>query len=433
MAVFSPFLLLWGRVARLAQNHVLHVVAAIGLVAAFRIPLLLPRTLVLALSTCISLLGVTARFSKTGPFLGVACLLVALDRLLFLSRPSLWSHPESAIALLFAAATSWRLADPATLGVEKPKPFSFVAILSLGSLLFAHQWLLLQSGALARLFALPVMPTALVCFAASVAGFAFPLSRRWMAVLPAGIALLLVRGFLVSTWTLALFAFFLSSLWRPTVAVAEDRPSATTVGGAVVVWFLHFLASIWTVAYNFVPFGGAFMRERTDWHLVVLAALAGLASLTEKESPPSKRERGGSCHHQAFAIAIVLLLLFAPVALIRLRGHLSVSLRAAKQARTDAGQIRSMIWAVHFGYDNFGRNSFEDIEHIIRSNNVNVIGLLESDLTRPFTDNWDIVNYLSETLGLHSDFGPSTLNNTWGCALLSAYPIVHVERWMLPR
>lgn len=33
---------------------------------------------------------------------------------------------------------------------------------------------------------------------------------------------------------------------------------------------------------------------------------------------------------------------------------------------------------------------------------------------------------------MYSDFGPSTLNNTWGCALLSVYPILHVERWMLP-
>jgi hypothetical protein len=41
------------------------------------------------------------------------------------------------------------------------------------------------------------------------------------------------------------------------------------------------------------------------------------------------------------------------------------------------------------------------------------------------------VDFLSNRLGLFSDFGPSTLNNTWGCALLSAYPIVHVERWML--
>ena len=50
-----------------------------------------------------------------------------------------------------------------------------------------------------------------------------------------------------------------------------------------------------------------------------------------------------------------------------------------------------MIWAIHFAYDNGGANSFEQIAQVIRQNNVNVIGLLESDLTRVYNDNlfWD--------------------------------------------
>jgi len=53
-------------------------------------------------------------------------------------------------------------------------------------------------------------------------------------------------------------------------------------------------------------------------------------------------------------------------------------------------------------------------------------------MTRPFNANWDIVEYLEENLHMYSDYGPSTLNETWGCALFSVFPIVRADREVLP-
>lgn len=58
-----------------------------------------------------------------------------------------------------------------------------------------------------------------------------------------------------------------------------------------------------------------------------------------------------------------------------------------------------------------------------------MIGLVETDGARTVFGNRDIVEYLEEELHLYSDFGPSSAQNTWGCALLSAYPIVRSERY----
>ena len=68
----------------------------------------------------------------------------------------------------------------------------------------------------------------------------------------------------------------------------------------------------------------------------------------------------------------------------------------------------------------------------IAREDLHVVGLLETDIARPFFGNLDLVEYLSEELAMYSDFGPSTADNTWGCALLSRFPIVRVNRIILP-
>eukprot|EP01105_Mastigella_eilhardi_P002414 TRINITY_DN1299_c0_g1_i1.p2 TRINITY_DN1299_c0_g1~~TRINITY_DN1299_c0_g1_i1.p2 ORF type:complete len:319 (-),score=71.25 TRINITY_DN1299_c0_g1_i1:39-995(-) len=94
--------------------------------------------------------------------------------------------------------------------------------------------------------------------------------------------------------------------------------------------------------------------------------------------------------------------------------------------------ISTMIWAVHFGYDNYGQNNFHDLARKIRDANVQVVGLLETDLARPFNANWDVVEWLGEELNMYTNYGPPTMKNTWGVAMLSAYPILSANHSFLP-
>lgn len=74
----------------------------------------------------------------------------------------------------------------------------------------------------------------------------------------------------------------------------------------------------------------------------------------------------------------------------------------------------------------------QELAKTMKDAKVNVVGLVETDCSRAFFSNRDVVEFVSEELGFYSDFGPSTATNTWGCALLSAYPIIKSDRIILP-
>jgi hypothetical protein len=172
-------------------------------------------------------------------------------------------------------------------------------------------------------------------------------------------------------------------------------------------------------------------------------------------------------------------------------------------------QVGAAVWAVHFGYTNFGDLSFDLIVDALNDQHAELIGLVETDLSRPIMANRDLgppthththththylfapaivpyfctpylytfaaehmytsntfylmlsvsvssspiskntsislptshicgadgslaVQYVAEKMHMYSEFGPSTRENTWGCALLSTYPIVQRNRVILP-
>ncbi|KAG5475935.1 hypothetical protein CUR178_03649 [Leishmania enriettii] len=91
------------------------------------------------------------------------------------------------------------------------------------------------------------------------------------------------------------------------------------------------------------------------------------------------------------------------------------------------------IWTVHFGLDNYNVDSFSRMVDELRKTEAGVIGLLESDSMHITNGNRDIVDYISYHLGFYyTDYGPTSLDNTYGCALISRYPILDVRRYVLP-
>lgn len=60
------------------------------------------------------------------------------------------------------------------------------------------------------------------------------------------------------------------------------------------------------------------------------------------------------------------------------------------------------MWAIHFGYNNYGRLNLEGLKDVITSNQANVIGLVETDATRTVMGNRDPIEWLAESLHMNS-------------------------------
>jgi len=167
----------------------------------------------------------------------------------------------------------------------------------------------------------------------------------------------------------------------------------------------------------------------------VMASLVNTAWSSKKEKDSdNKARRASKASSPRKEVVIVLGVLFVfgliPASLHRAVYYpRNIGLGAPSAQPT---VINGMIWNIHFGYDNFGRNNFQGVADAIRERNINVLGILESDTTRPVSANLDVVEFLAEDLQMNSDYGPSTAKNTWGCGLLTSFPILSLKRIVLP-
>ncbi|CAF4959380.1 unnamed protein product, partial [Rotaria magnacalcarata] len=201
---------------------------------------------------------------------------------------------------------------------------------------------------------------------------------------------------------------------------------------AALAYIIQVVYAVWTSAYNFVPFGGTLTRETS--HILVFFNFLGIyfgvytakynlgtyiRSHTASISFPNRQI------WSAFGIAF----------LIASTGTFSrfLSLPSTSLSNTeDPTHITAAVWTVHFGYDNNARPSLDRVASVLADTNADVIGLLETDTAKPFFGNNDLTSYLGEKLHMFTDFGPSTKDHTWGCIILSKYPIVRSVHYLLP-
>lgn len=238
-----------------------------------------------------------------------------------------------------------------------------------------------------------------------------------------------------------IMAIFLMAVAPTLLSSAIKHNPAFTFGLGFVFYNLMVLAHVWTVAYAFVP-GGFLLRERTD--LVTLAMMlligAGVLSASKTnaktgpkinvEKKPAAAAAGSAAAIKArpfyvYAVA-ALELMGIVIAYLRFPANNYVSYHPEEKVLT-AG-----IWTVHFSLDNDMWSSEVRMRDALRDLELDVVGLLESDLQRIIMGNRDTTQFLAEDLGMYVDAGPGPNKHTWGCALLSKFPIVNSTHHLLP-
>ncbi|KFY24500.1 hypothetical protein V493_05197, partial [Pseudogymnoascus sp. VKM F-4281 (FW-2241)] len=246
-----------------------------------------------------------------------------------------------------------------------------------------------------------------------------------------GAALLTARADWTGYGGALLLTVYLLAFSVPMLGAAAKRSPATVFGLGFLVYNFVVLFHVWVVAYAFVP-GGPLVRERTDWVMSTTMLFIGCGVFTI--SPPSN---GGAKSYtytppaprqRAHTLSVVgfLQLLAVCVAYMRFPTFDYTPYHAPQKL------ITAGIWTVHFSLDNDMWSSEYRIRDALRDLELDVVGLLESDLQRVIMGNRDTTQFLAEELGMYVDYGPGPNKHTWGAALLSKFPIVESEHHLLP-
>ncbi|GAW17740.1 hypothetical protein ANO14919_072060 [Xylariales sp. No.14919] len=274
-----------------------------------------------------------------------------------------------------------------------------------------------------------------------------------MASMTAGLLAGIYKPRLVSTWTVfgagcmgatiltrhanwfgyygaLVVAFYFTAISIPFLTAASQRRPAVTFGLGFLIYNFLVLFHVWVVAYAFVP-GGPLVRERTDWIMITTMLLvgAGVFNLTSQNARSHKTQQpvAQNRHRKYYAFALSAINIF-----FLITAYLRFPTNDYKPYHEESRVMTAGIWTIHFSLDNDMWSSEYRMRDLIKELEIDVIGLLESDLQRIIMGNRDTTQILAEELGMYVDYGPGPNKHTWGAALLSKFPIVNSTHHLLP-
>jgi hypothetical protein len=329
---------------------------------------------------------------------------------------------------------------------DKIKGSAALAGLGLGGLFFAMHSLLSDSSTMILWVwegypvrgPLAVPHGALTILAMSMGlffGLALPgLFRSWTVFGIGSIGAAVLTCY--SNWTgfygALLLAAYIMGVAPVLITSAVHHSPASTFGFGFFTYNFMVLFHVWVVAYAFVP-GGPLVREHTDWVMTTTMLLigAGVFSALVTSAPSSSRKsrdtgKGLQLSSHYVHILLALQLLSASIAYLRFPTN------DYKPYHKDEKVLTAGIWTIHFSLDNDMWSSERRMRDAIKELEIDVIGLLESDLQRIIMGNRDTTQFLAEDLGMYVDYGPGPNKHTWGSALLSKFPILKSTHHLLP-
>ena len=256
---------------------------------------------------------------------------------------------------------------------------------------------------------------------------------HWIKFCALGLGAFLLTSY--SHWTGYLGASMVAIeliAFTPPLLASAARSGPLAFGLGFLIYNFMVLAHVWIVAYAFVP-GGPLLREHTDWVMTatVLLVGAGIYNLPQRKAHAKVRQRqkrDGLERTKSYHVYAVAILELVAVAIAYLRFPTNDYMPYHK----DQKLITAGIWTIHFSLDNDMWSSERRIRDLIQELEVDVIGLLETDLQRIIMGNRDTTQFLAEDLGMYVDAGPGPNKHTWGAALLSKFPIVNSTHHLLP-
>ena len=226
-------------------------------------------------------------------------------------------------------------------------------------------------------------------------------------------------------------AFSLMSLSPTLITSAVRGNPGVSFGLGFFLYNIMVLAHVWVVAYAFVP-GGPIMREHTDYVVTAMMLLLGAGVWGSGEAGRSPKFRARTEGHRRYKSSYYVYVLLILEVLAVSVSYLRFPTNDYVPYHKDDKVLTAAVWTIHFSLDNDMWSSEHRIRDLIKELEVDVIGLVESDLQRIIMGNRDTTQFLAEDLGMYVDFGPGPNKHTWGSALLSKFPILNSTHHLLP-
>ncbi|EGE01893.1 calcofluor white hypersensitive protein [Trichophyton equinum CBS 127.97] len=326
------------------------------------------------------------------------------------------------------------------------KGSSILSALGFGGLTFAMHSLLSDSSTMILWvwegfpvrgpIAVPHGSLTLLAMAAGVyLGVTYPrLAGSWTAfgLGSVGAALLTGNSHWLGFYGGLMLAVYVMAVAPVLISSGVKHSPATVFGLGFFVYNFMVLFHVWIVAYAFVP-GGPLVRERTDWVMTSTMLLIGAgvfsSSVSQTTSSAKYRKPVVNARKQRtyyfYVLGALQIFSFAV-------GFMRFPTNDYTPYHKDEKIMTAGIWTVHFSLDNDMWSSERRMRDAIKELELDVVGLLESDLQRIIMGNRDTTQFLAEDLGMYVDYGPGPNKHTWGCALLSKFPILNSTHHLLP-
>ena len=356
-----------------------------------------------------------------------------------------WNKLGFALAVLAVLRSTRRVTDNrGGTNVHIASPSPGLAGIGLGGLFFGMHSLLSDSSTMilwvweGHPVRGPIAANGVLTLLAMGGGILYSLRSREKATSWVSFGILATGAFFVtcfSNWIGffggLLLAFGLLAM-APGLIVSGVQNGFASFGIGFLIYNLMVLFHVWVVAYAFVP-GGPLVREHTDWVMasMVMQIANGVYAVPRSRSPAKakpKHVKDGLYRLKSYYVYALAFIELLAISISYLRFPTNDYTPYHKEDKV----ITAGIWTVHFSLDNDMWSSERRMRDLIKEMEIDVIGLLESDLQRIIMGNRDTTQFLAEDLGMYVDYGPGPNKHTWGSALLSKFPILNSTHHLLP-
>jgi len=180
----------------------------------------------------------------------------------------------------------------------------------------------------------------------------------------------------------------------------------------VVLVFMNIFSNVWGYVRPVSPF---FRNKYWLPFFLLSGGITFFVILLRRDSNPGGNQRVGKTglYWSGAALAVILL------------GILTGALLTDRPPAPGVikTSLKVMTYNIQEANDVYGEKAYDRQVAVIRQVDPDILALQETDSTRISLNNNDIVRYYANKLGYYSYYGPKTVTDTYGTALLSKYPL----------